>query len=591
MDLINLFLPKIVHFQLLGYWVLLLVSLLESLAFVGLVFPGSTFVVIMGTLSARGYWDLGDLIWFATVGAILGDGISYVLGKRGKILFTENSRVFKANYLERGEAFFRKHGGKSVFLGRFLGPLRAVIPFVAGISRMDTRSFYFWNILSAILWSSSHLIAGYLFGNVWNMVELWAGRAGFLLAVIALFLVCSYLLEKFILTKGRKLAGWTADGVISLVQRIYEIPRVRSVVDRNPRILDVLRIRLNTKKFSGLPLTLMGIVFLYILLVFMGVVENIVNRESIVAVDTRFANLLYAYRSENLVKIFFWITLLGKAKIVLSLAMVVTVLFWIWNKRVYIFPFWCGLGGSYLVTFLGKIVLHRQRPPEIGVFHEAFYSFPSGHAAIAAYFYGFIVYCLMQHIGTWRNRLNFSFAALMMIAAIGFSRLYLGVHFLSDVIGGYLLGGLWLIISICLTELLVERKPGHQCPSFSPPVLRSTTTLILLISGAFYVYAGTQYHPINGSSVVKAPPVVVENIVRGFENLHLPKYTESITATEGKPLNVIILAGNDTLLTDALRKAGWRVPDPVTFGSVTRFASTLVQRSAYCPNILERPDE
>jgi membrane protein DedA with SNARE-associated domain len=210
---------------MLGYWALLMVSLLESLAFVGLVFPGSTFVVLMGVLSARGYWDLGDLIWFATVGAILGDGISYSLGKRGKILFTESSRIFRVSYLERGEAFFRKHGPKSVFLGRFLGPIRAILPFIAGLSRMEPRLFYVWNILSAIAWASSHLLVGYLFGNVCNMIEIWSGRAGFLLAVILLFLTGSYLAERFILTKGKQLMEWASAGVMSIVRRISEIPK------------------------------------------------------------------------------------------------------------------------------------------------------------------------------------------------------------------------------------------------------------------------------------------------------------------------------------------------------------------------------
>jgi membrane protein DedA with SNARE-associated domain/membrane-associated phospholipid phosphatase len=434
MDLVNFLLPKIEHFRMLGYWALLMVSLLESQAFVGLVVPGSTFVLLMGALSARGYWDLGDLIWFATVGAILGDGISYSLGKRGKILFTESSRIFKVSYLERGEAFFRKHGPKSVFLGRFLGPIRASIPFIAGLSRMEPRHFYLWNILSAIAWASSHLLVGYLFGNLWNMVEVWSDRAGLLLAAIVLFLAGSYLVERFILTKGKQLMEWVAAGVMFLVRRISEIPKIRSAIDPNPRFFTLLSNRLNTGKFSGLPLTLLGIAFICILLAFFGIVEDIVNQESIIAVDTRFTNLLYAYRTATLVKIFLWITLLGKVQIVLSLALVVTVLFWLWNKRAYIFPLWVSLGGSYLVTILGKVVLHRQRPPGIGVYDEVFYSFPSGHATISVAFYGFIAYFLMRHIVTWRNRLNFSFVAIMLIAAIGFSRLYLDVHYLSDVL-------------------------------------------------------------------------------------------------------------------------------------------------------------
>jgi len=581
MDLINFLLPKIEHFRMLGYWTLLLVSLLESLAFVGLIIPGSTFVVLMGALSARGYWDLGDLIWFAAVGAILGDGISYVLGSKGKILFSESNRIFRSSYLERGEAFFRDHGGKSVFLGRFLGPVRAVIPFVAGISRMDPRSFYLWNILSAILWAGSHLLIGYLFGNAWNMVEQWGGRVGFLLAVIVLFMICSYLLERFILTTGRQLTAWVGNGLASVAKRIADIPRVRSAAERHPRFLHLLKSRLNTQRFSGLPLTLLGMVFLYILLVFLGVVEDIVNQESIVAADTRFAGLLFGYRSAELVKAFLWITLLGRANIVLCLALVATVLLWLWNRRTCILPLWISLGGSYLLTFLGKVIVHRQRPPEVGYYTEAFYSFPSGHATIAAAFYGFVAYCLARRPGTWRARLNLSFAALMLIVAVGFSRLYLGVHFLSDVLGGYLLGLLWLIIAVCLSELLAERETGQPGPRLPAPALRGATALLLLLAAAWYVHAGLRYHPVRHAAKAEAAPVVVEHVIRGFDDLRLPRYTESITATAGKPVNVIMVAESDASFSAAMQKAGWQSPDPVGFDSMTEFASDLLRGRNY----------
>ncbi|MBE0604602.1 MAG: LssY C-terminal domain-containing protein [Deltaproteobacteria bacterium] len=73
MEYINALLPALEHFRMLGYWAVLLVSLLESLAFVGVVVPGSVFVVLAGSLATRGYFDIGDLVWFASAGAILGE--------------------------------------------------------------------------------------------------------------------------------------------------------------------------------------------------------------------------------------------------------------------------------------------------------------------------------------------------------------------------------------------------------------------------------------------------------------------------------------------------------------------------------------
>ncbi len=582
MDLINYLLPKIEHFQFLGYWVVLLVSLLESLAFVGIIVPGSTFIVFIGALSARGYWDLADMIWFASVGAILGDGISYLLGKKGKILFTEDNRIFKASYLAKGEAFFKKHSVKSVFLGRFIGPIRPVIPFIAGLSRMEARQFYFWNVLSAIIWASTSLLLGYFFGHAWNLVEVWSSRVAIFMAALVLFLVSVYFLERFLLTKGKQLFEIVKSTSMTIFYFVSAKPGVQLFVKRHPVLTSILKNRLNTRRFSGLPLSLMVIAFLYVLLALMGVIEDIVSQETIVAFDSRFENLLYVYRSPILVNIFLWITLLGKAKIIFCLSLVFSLLFWIWSKRDYILPLWISICGSYIFFFFGKIALHRQRPAGIGVYDETFFSFPSGHATVAVAFYGFIAYFLIRQIGTWRSRLNLSFAAIMLIAAIGFSRLYLGVHFLSDVLGGYLLGILWLIIGICMTELLTMGKSGGPMLSLSPPALRISSGFLLLCGIGFYIYSGLNYHPVKQATPEQfAPRVVVNNIPEGFANNKLPKFTESITGETRKPLNVFFLTDNDKVIVQAMQKAGWKVADPVDFGSAAKSIKILLLGKNY----------
>ncbi|UCF91261.1 MAG: hypothetical protein JSW39_23780 [Desulfobacterales bacterium] len=81
-DLVNFILPSIEHFHLAGYWVAFFPALLETTVCIGLFLPGSTIILLLGALSARGYLDTGDLIWFAVLGATLGDNINYYLGKK-----------------------------------------------------------------------------------------------------------------------------------------------------------------------------------------------------------------------------------------------------------------------------------------------------------------------------------------------------------------------------------------------------------------------------------------------------------------------------------------------------------------------------
>lgn len=140
-------------------------------------------------LSAQGYLDIRNLIWFAAVGAILGDGIGYYLGTKGIRFFRHENKILKLSHLEKGKAFFQKHGNKSVLLGRFISPLRPIVPFVAGLSRMDRKTFLLWNVISGILWSITFLLLGYFFGNALTAIEVWSTRAGILLLSLLVLMI------------------------------------------------------------------------------------------------------------------------------------------------------------------------------------------------------------------------------------------------------------------------------------------------------------------------------------------------------------------------------------------------------------------
>ena len=140
-------------------------SLFESLAVIGIVIPGSTIVFVGGVLIGLNALDPWWTAAMAVSGAILGDGLSYWLGHH----YHEKIRALwpmknHPEMFERGQAYFAKNGGRSVFLGRFFGPVRAIVPVVAGMSNMPATHFYAMNILSAFAWAAAHLLPGALFG-------------------------------------------------------------------------------------------------------------------------------------------------------------------------------------------------------------------------------------------------------------------------------------------------------------------------------------------------------------------------------------------------------------------------------------------
>jgi membrane protein DedA with SNARE-associated domain len=153
----------------LGPWTYALVAalaFLETGAFVGLIAPGETAIVLGGVVAAQGDVSLPAMILVAWTAAALGDLASLALGRRlgRRFLLTRGPRlgVTRAR-LERVEAFFDRHGAKAILVGRFIGIVRAVAPFLAGASGMRVRAFLPWSLLGTLVWTSAFTLVGYAF--------------------------------------------------------------------------------------------------------------------------------------------------------------------------------------------------------------------------------------------------------------------------------------------------------------------------------------------------------------------------------------------------------------------------------------------
>ena len=139
----------------------------ESFAFISLLFPGTTVLIAAGTLLSGGTLPYASILIGAVLGAVLGDTVSYWLGRNfgGSI-----TRVWPfsrhPHLLSQGILFFERHGGKSVFIGRFFGPVRAVIPLAAGIMLMPRSRFWVANVTSALVWAPMLLLAGDAVGEI-----------------------------------------------------------------------------------------------------------------------------------------------------------------------------------------------------------------------------------------------------------------------------------------------------------------------------------------------------------------------------------------------------------------------------------------
>lgn len=165
-------------------------ALAESLAIIGVLIPGVVILFGAGTLIGAGIIDFWSSCLWAIAGAIIGDGLSYWLGHHFEYI-TDKWKWARLHpdTMQKGFDFFEKYGDLSVALGRFFGPIRAVVPLVAGLMHMPPKRFYIANILSALVWAPAYLLPGMLVGSAIGDETDWSKMAfpaaGMVLIVIA----------------------------------------------------------------------------------------------------------------------------------------------------------------------------------------------------------------------------------------------------------------------------------------------------------------------------------------------------------------------------------------------------------------------
>lgn len=176
----------------LGDWSYLIIfgaAMLECAAFAGLLVPGESLVLASGFFAHQGILELDAVIAAVALGAVAGDNIGYLLGARlGRDwLLKKGSRFgLRKKRLAQVDAFFQRQGPRAVFIGRFIGFARALVPFVAGASRMSYRRFVVADALGAGLWTVAFVALGYVLGASWQVAEKWISRSGLVLGAVLL---------------------------------------------------------------------------------------------------------------------------------------------------------------------------------------------------------------------------------------------------------------------------------------------------------------------------------------------------------------------------------------------------------------------
>jgi undecaprenyl-diphosphatase len=451
----------------LGPWTYALVGVmafLETGAFVGLIAPGEFTIIVGGVVAGQGEIDIVPLIGLAWLCCILGDTASFFIGRKlGRAFMVKHGPKVRISEetLEKVEKYFDRHGGKTVLIGRFIGLVRAVAPFVAGSSGMSYRTFLPFSVLGTGLWATTFSLLGFFFYRSFHKVANVAGQVTLAFgALVAIVVGCVWAYRRLREEENRRrLAAWLdRQGRRPLLRPVAAVVRPlwrRVLRPIGSFLAPHIRFLFNRITPGGLgielttPLAVVAVGSYVFALTAMNVING--SNKGPTSFDTRVAGWVADLRTDMAVDVAKIVTHLGDTVVVGSLVLISVVLL-AWRRRPYeLFVLLIGSLLVYAAVHIAKDATDRPRPGG-GLVDAMTSSFPSGHAAYSVAYVAMGVIAARVLPGLASKTLVV-IGAILVSAAVGATRVYLGAHYYSDVVAGWALGA--TVYAVCTIVALV----------------------------------------------------------------------------------------------------------------------------------------
>jgi membrane protein DedA with SNARE-associated domain/membrane-associated phospholipid phosphatase len=403
----------------------------ESLAFIGILVPGIIILFGIGALISLGAMDMIPIWFWGTIGALVGDIISYAIGRRYRSHLTDMWPFVKfPRMLERGRHYFRVHGPKSVVIGRFIGPLRPVIPVTAGMLGLEPRRFLLVDIPACIAWTPAYLIPGMLFGASLEVASEYAGRMSLVLIIAAVVL---WLTWWVIWTAYELLASRSARWLRHFIRWLRRHPVFR-------RIAGPL---LDSTQPEVLSITMMG---LLLVIIFWGMVILMLLSPfsaSPQSIDQSVQAYALALRNHIADPIMVALTQLSRLWVLIPTSM--AVLLWLIGagRKKAALHWLVAMGGGVVLQILLAWSL-RATPllSEAGV--NTLYD-PSAALTLATVVLGYFAVMIARELKRRKRKWPYVMTGLLLSLLV-LARLYLGLDWLSGALMGVALGMAWTFV-------------------------------------------------------------------------------------------------------------------------------------------------
>jgi len=548
-DLLNQLKPWLLWLHMHPSWVFLIVFLLtfiESLAVIGLIMPGTVFMTALGALIGSHVISAKIVFGAAFLGSFLGDVTSFFIGYHYREQLREMWPFkFYPGLLQKGETFFYRHGGKGIFIGRFVGPIRPLLPIIAGMLNMKPWRFLIADGLSATCWAPVYMFPGIILGAA--SVELPPVIAMHLMLYVIAALLILWIMSWAI----KRLIAWVFFTLHNLLDKLW-------AMIKNKPLLRVLNIALQDPQYpeSHAQLTL-ALYFMLFVFAFIFLSVNVLHQGFLTAWNAPLLFLLRSLHDVWATHTMLIFTLMGTPKVWMGVFIAVllgliairawrTALYWVLLGAL-------GFGGGEII----KQLIHSPRPTGLW-FTPSGYSFPSGHTLISTVVGGFFAVLLSRELSKDYRWVPYALITFVVLC-VGLSRLYLGAHWLTDILGAILYGvAVVMFVTMCYFR--------RDTPKIPP--LFFTVVFLLSWSVIGSVYAIKHFVKASHDNALYIPAKTLT--VKSWwqtQVINEPLYRASRIGNPSQVLN-IQWVGNLGLIEENLQNKGWVIAPHTTLGLI-----------------------
>ena len=521
-----------------GFGIVFLVAFFESLVLIGILLPGIVILFGVGTLIGLGLFEMIPIWVAASIGAFLGDSLSYALGHRfrGHLLDIWPFSRYPA-LMERGTRFFHAHGAKSVVAGRFIGPLRPIIPSVAGMMGMKPSRFLAVDIPACITWAPSFLLPGMLFGASLEVASEYTGRLTVMLVILVVILWMTWWIIRSIYEPmATRSARWLRHA-IRWSRRHKVLGRVAGPV-------------LDPSRGEVLSVTMMGILLVVVFWALMMLLFLSPFSAQPKAVDQAVADIALSLRNHLADPVMVAISQLSRWPV--SIFSALALLLWLQGagRRNAALHWLIAIGGGGGLHLLLSWSL-RTTPQVLEMVGQAPHS-PSAAMSLSTVVLMFFAVMEAGELQRKHRQWPYLAAALILILLM-LSRLYLGMEWLSGALMGVAMGLAWTaIVGIAYRQRAVRRF--------------SSAAASLIFYGSFFALFSWQVneHFSEDLTALKAP-TVLQQVDRNswWESAwkNMPMERTRLSSVASRKFNAQI-AADPAQISRLLEQAGWEsVPE------------------------------